>query len=101
MIQIEVKVVLGVQGYNMDKTKITDFIINSMRFYIMLDIVIYSAEKKIKTKNNQSSLYNYVRETKEKSGLTDETINSYVDLAYRSMSSEFRSIYDIPSIVNN
>ena len=85
----------------MDKTKITDFIINSMRFYIMLDIVIYSAEKKIKTKNNQSSLYNYVRETKEKSGLTDETINSYVDLAYRSMSSEFRSIYDIPSIVNN
>ncbi len=67
-------------------------IINSIRFYIMLDIVVGNSD------STKTSTYKFLKEVREKSGFSNEKINYYVQLALESLPSSFREIFEIPSV---
>ena len=67
-------------------------IINSIRFYIMLDIVVGNSD------STKTSTYKFLKEVREKSGFSNEKINYYAQLALESLPSSFREIFEIPSV---
>jgi hypothetical protein len=76
----------------MERYDIVNDIINSIKFYIMLDIVKFNYDHASK-----SSLQEYRKELKKVSLLSEERINHYIQVAHDNLPSEFRSIFKIPS----
>ena len=68
---------------------------NSLRFYLMLSIVIKNSKNTIS--NPERGLNEYIKTLKKEHHYNDDQINKAVVSASRTFPSEFRDIYGIPS----